>query len=583
MVNLQERFLSLAGKHSFRFMLLFCALLSAAIWIIFPETGVWALLVGIAPRSIRLLAGRFPIRRTPFDIPIFILLFTAGISVWTAYDPQAAWGKFWLLVGAVLIYYALIEQSVENIWPVVMSLSIIGAAILVLWLGLHITSHSSQLEGDTVAGILIITLPPLIAWGIHHWHQKRFLTRVVFILLCSLYAIGVLVTKEHGVWLGLMLSSVFVFVGIMLYFRRKRMGAGWLRRDTIVAIALICIAGIFITLITLQFSDAIQARIISTGRIPTLENIIYLAAEFPLLGGGLASFPGLYSRYMLGIHYLFLEHGHNLYLNVALEQGWFGLLATLWILVISVWVLWHAVRKNQIFYPGQKLLLTALLFSFLLRVIHDLTEDSLYSSIGAAWLLMLPGLTLMSTRYRRLKALPWRNISLQQVIATVSIIIVILLTMIVVAQSSLKAIYYANLGAVQMARIQLANWPQEKTESKELLAAIAPAEASLQHSLQYGSETSAYYRLGLIAMERRDFTTACNQLEEARRGNPNHRGVIKALGYAYAWTGQLELAAELLAQIPEAKKELNAYTNWWKEENRSDLSIFASKLAEMLK
>ena len=43
---------------------------------------------------------------TPFAGPILLFLLTGALAVWSAFDKEAAWAKYWLMVGAVLLFYA---------------------------------------------------------------------------------------------------------------------------------------------------------------------------------------------------------------------------------------------------------------------------------------------------------------------------------------------------------------------------------------------------------------------------------------------------------------------------------------------
>jgi prepilin signal peptidase PulO-like enzyme (type II secretory pathway) len=45
----------------------------------------------------------------PFDLPLALFMLTAILAVWAAYDRDTAWAKFWLTVGAVLLFYALVS------------------------------------------------------------------------------------------------------------------------------------------------------------------------------------------------------------------------------------------------------------------------------------------------------------------------------------------------------------------------------------------------------------------------------------------------------------------------------------------
>ena len=62
--------------------------------------------MGLVPWLARMALSGRPSRRTPFDLPLALFLATAGLGVWSAYDREAAWAKFWLIVGAALLFYA---------------------------------------------------------------------------------------------------------------------------------------------------------------------------------------------------------------------------------------------------------------------------------------------------------------------------------------------------------------------------------------------------------------------------------------------------------------------------------------------
>jgi tetratricopeptide (TPR) repeat protein len=148
----------------------------------------------------------------------------------------------------------------------------------------------------------------------------------------------------------------------------------------------------------------------------------------------------------------------------------------------------------------------------------------------------------------------------------------------------LTAVFYANLGAVEMAQVHLKGWPAERVEGESLLAVIGPAESILQKALQYNpKQASALYRLGMIASERRDYERANQFLSRAYEVYPAHYGVRKMLGYSYLWLGNVDKAAVLLKPDSETLEDLDFYTYWWKTQNRADLSSLAQQLVTRLR
>jgi lipopolysaccharide biosynthesis regulator YciM len=117
-----------------------------------------------------------------------------------------------------------------------------------------------------------------------------------------------------------------------------------------------------------------------------------------------------------------------------------------------------------------------------------------------------------------------------------------------------------------------------------MLPELEQADASLRTSLQADpSNRTANHRLGLISMLQEDFPSATAYLENARQEAPNHRGIIKSLGYCYAWAGDMEKAVLFLGKIPEAKDELESYIGWWAIQGRPDLAEKAHVILHDLK
>jgi thioredoxin-like negative regulator of GroEL len=88
---------------------------------------------------------------------------------------------------------------------------------------------------------------------------------------------------------------------------------------------------------------------------------------------------------------------------------------------------------------------------------------------------------------------------------------------------------------------------------------------------------------GIVALQEGRYSEAQDQLGEAYRIDNNHRGIQKAYGYASAWAGNYDQAAQLLAEIPEAEYELTQYVIWWKRHGRFDLVSQAYQIQDILK
>jgi lipopolysaccharide biosynthesis regulator YciM len=134
-----------------------------------------------------------------------------------------------------------------------------------------------------------------------------------------------------------------------------------------------------------------------------------------------------------------------------------------------------------------------------------------------------------------------------------------------------------------MSQVELKGFPTNGWITSEIVPRLELADTTLQSALQYEPHNpTANYRLGLISMLRQDFKAAAANLETAHEESPNHRGIIKSLGYCYVWLGDMEKAQILLNRIPEAQHEMEVYIWWWGTQGRPDLSKNASIMISRL-
>ena len=316
---------------------------------------------------------------------------------------------------------------------------------------------------------------------------------------------------------------------------------------------------------------------------------IDLIADFPFTGGGLASFPGLHSHYILGIPFYYLPNGHNIILDVTLEQGLLGALALLIIIATTFWFLLrqNAKQTTAIHNPHMTLLTGATLSSFLVLLLHGMVEDTVYGSAALPLLFVAPALThalssaapksaianCTTDKQRRAQVRRWHI----RTAAVFGVAGLALLSTLIVPQG--RATWWANLGAVNMARAQLADFPTGQWAPSRQANTLQGAENLFQQSLYLNPQQhSAQYYMGLVDMLDRDYDSAVRRLEVAYAQDPEHFGVRKALGYSYAWSGNVERGRELLDDLPFVSQELGAYVGWWRRQGRDDLAETAAEL-----
>jgi hypothetical protein len=575
---------------------LLLVLWSGWVWMIYPEMGPWSVLIALFPLAFRTIAGKSPFQRTLFDWPIAIFLLTVWVGYWVSYDKAAAWNKAWLIVLAVLLYYALSAQPRQNwIWvSIIFFLVGIGVSVYFFltydfantsgrlalwWLDTRPQFGWPAIHHAYICGVVVITM--LVAsYGI--WQCRTFLFGGRWVLLSWLFFSGLgidigafTLTSSRGMWLALAAA-----LGIWILWKvitSSRFSVLRMLKSVFPFIILIYLAMmIFFVYIGpggLDYSSE-QSVYGSNTRSDLFLRGVLVLEDVPILGGGLNSFPGLYSQYMLGIPIFYFANSYNLFLDVAIEQGLAGGLILMLLYFGSAWHLSKTIVTSQV--AEIQTFSWLALFTLVFAIIQGMIYDYLYNGIGVILLLFPVGIAMIGI----LNTSGLKQNNAKGVSVSVFAVSIVLITLSVINLNLVRAIWYANLGVIQMAQVELAGFPTDKWTEPTILPDLETAEASFRSALHFDpANRTANHRLGLIAMLRQDFDAAINYLEVAHEQAPEHRGIIKALGYSYVWLGEVERAQMLLSEIPEAEHELSVYDWWWEDHGRDDLSANAALMA----
>ena len=550
-----------------------------------------------------------------FAIGVFIG--TAFLGVLFAYDQGAALSKFIFLTISISFFFLFtrLYKPQQSQWIIFSLFTLLGFGMAIFflftndwvqnpakiniinqiglwWMRFRPSIPSEGIYHNSAAGVMALTFPFALASGIHFWRKKQIL-RVVFVfVLGGVSLVGFVLTTSRGA----ALAVAYGFLIWLLYSFSKKLhhstSKSWFIRVRLLLLTFILIAAgwSFITLAGPVSFSTEQAVLTNSGsRLELYRNSIKLVEDFPIIGAGLSAFPAVYSTYILDIPNFFFPNAHNLYLNIAVEQGVFGFLVLIAIYLFSFWSILR-YQGNQ-----DGLLIGATLASLVIVMLHNLVDNVVGKSFLSILLFVLPGFTFAVVRPGLLIEISAqadetvishqknkRKISINfKLIACIFVGFAV--TAVLLFHNFLFSTWFANLGAMQMAKIELVGFPTNAWDTGQHLEELAPAEANFQQALRYNpANRTAYHRLGLIEMMRKDFPQAVSYLESAYQVDPDHRGIIKSLGYAYAWTGQFDKALPLLAQISEAQQELETYQWWWGTLNRPDLSIMAEKMTQKL-
>lgn len=621
--------LSRSGLSTLAYLGLAGTAVAAVLWYLFPELGGWPLVIALAPWLIRfVIAGHLP-ARTPFDLPLLIFLITAGVSVWAAYDRETAWAKFWIVVGGILLYYALANAILAN--PETMPrrlawvLAFLGVAVALYFLATNDwNEHPGKIAGlatigrglqaglpalpghrlhpNVVGGILAVLVPFGVAavLDLRRAEAKgnRLVKMATGLLLLAVILFGLLMSSSRGAWLGLAGAIVLALWWFL---------AGSLTRSQPAWHVWLFLAGLAVQAIALTpLARSQLERLDSTplaspqnvgvsdscgsadqlpceptdlgaadsGRLELYRNSLILVSDYALSGAGLGGFNMLYSTYSFLIHVEYSFHSHNLFLDVAIEQGLFALLALLGT--------WAFVAKQMFRGSGLGVWQAAAAIAIIVIALHGLLDDALYGS-RALLLLFIPLAFFVGeakTAAAQTAGAPvlWFSRHRFQIVA-----VGLLGLATIIWYRSLLSLWYSNLAAVEQSQVELGSytwpeWPLQDELRRQL--DISRAVEHYEHALAFnGRNPSANRRLGQIELSLGEYEDALNHLTAAYELTPWDNATRQLLGEAYLVNGRLAEGKELWSTVEAMRKQLEIRAYWYEHiGDRQRLSWIQSSL-----
>ena len=305
------------------------------------------------PWLARLVRDGRLVRRTPLDLPILVLLASAGLGVWVAPDQAHALNVFLGTLGGVALYYGIwhtCRHSPGRTW--------LGAGVLVLggtllavfgflqtdwllaqqrgaawltplhdWLGQLPTFGLKRLHPSVVAGSLLVFIPlaagmvpsPLVllsrtrAGGCLQWAAR----------LGLVVALGLMLGYVVVVWSRGDLLALGLTLAVVLMLRR--LGG----REALLGLA-VGTAGCIVAL-TLVWPDMLTrlADMIHPGRSEVWTRALYIIGDHPFTGAGLHSFRAIARNSYPYANPTFdqSEHAHSWPLQAGVDGGLAGVAA----------------------------------------------------------------------------------------------------------------------------------------------------------------------------------------------------------------------------------------------------------------
>ncbi|MFZ1401256.1 MAG: O-antigen ligase family protein [Candidatus Promineifilaceae bacterium] len=595
---------------------------AALLW--YGTAGRWGwplLLLVLLPWLLRLAAGQLPFRRSRFDGWLVLFGGTAVLATFTAYNFAQAVGKFWVLVGALAVYWAIVSLPRRDLyllagatgplgvllafyfvmtnnwrqWPADLGvLNRLGEA----WLGIRpFLPFLPPVHPNALGGMIALLLPFTLAFAVFAWRSQQFRWVQGTAACLVIMAGGLLFTSAVGAWLALALGlSCWLFWRVSQRVSQQNPA----RQKPLFAVLLLLVllpAGYLLSTAWLRADELARWNL--------ARQTFFLIQDFALTGSGLATFPALYAEYVRVVPNYYVAYS-NLYMDVWLELGFLGFVALLGLLAGSFWQLlrhaWasrhapvgvaqvtvvqgeqrHCLEETPLWLRQIGLFQWAAFVSLLVLCLQGLTDDAFFGAQATPLLFFAPAVVVVVTRQQRQAVAPvaghWRRGAIG-LVATAVFLLVFFLGF----RQTVLAQWHANLGALSLARVELVGWPTNRWNTGGYLGRYEPAVAQFEQALALNpANRTAHHRLGLLAMLAQDYDTAVAHLQAAHAVTPEFRGLVKSLGYSYVWQGAYEPGAALLATIPEAKVEMTVYTSWWQEQARPDLASHATNMVAIL-
>ena len=462
-------------------------------------------------------------------------LLTALVGVWASYDRSYAWpafalialglllstgiiwaGRRWgetalgvmslavaLLAGAIGVYFLLAYNWSDNAGEIEL-LQRIGQAVQAYRPAITLPT---DINANVAASGLTVTLFLGLGGLVWAFRYRWWIGLVVAGLAWLAGLVALILAQSRGAWISVGVGLVAI---LYLTLRRRWADHRGLRivLDLLALATLLAFVAFFVAAVrTPDLASFLGSTAVGTSAInrATLwRDGLALVGDYPFTGSGLRSTMMVYSTYDLLMHVGFILHMHNLFVQIAVEQGIIGLLALVGLLAAAIANLLAATRVARPvwrFSLPAGAALTAL-------ISHGLVDAGLYGS-SIAFVLFLPvGLALAidpGGSKEQHGRLDW-----PLVIAAVAVVAMALVVFLPAGRSA----FQANLGTVAQTRAELSRytwpeWPIQDDLRRSPEIDLGPAIARYQAALATNpSNASASRRLAQVELARGDYAAA---------------------------------------------------------------------------
>lgn len=555
---------------------------------------------------------------TPIVMAILIFLITALVGVWAASDRSEALSRFALFVVGVALVGGITwgaKRNVETTLGVLgLVCSFLGAGLTVHFLltvnwaeneithfpflqqiGLWINRFNpdltelQNLHKNITGGLLVIALPFSLGGTIWAWRRNYKFASVLSLGMLLIVLLGLIMSISRGAWLGFGFGTIY---GAYFYWRfgnGSRSGLKWVGDLMVLTSILLLGYGFWLVITGPQYTEYLNQIMGDSAfsRADLWLDSLPLIQDYWYSGSGLGSTAMVYSSYVFLLHVPYLAHAHNLFLQIALEQGIPGLITFVFLIVFTIWGLSYAARSGNSLIRLFCALSTASIAGLL---IHGMVEAGIYAYqlVPVIFLPFGVAIALISIigDSNGSATLSISDPSLVHRMAIVGGLAPSLLIVLLFLWPGSRAALQANLGAVAQTRAELAvyHWPEWPIQDElrrhqvvDLTTAINHYQAALAMN---PTNVTALRRLGQIEISLGNYDIAQQYLEAAYRVAPDQRATRQMLGEIYAINGNGPEAVALWQPLDLRQGQLDA-RQWWYYHIGSDAMADLIKQSEV--
>jgi putative inorganic carbon (HCO3(-)) transporter len=339
------------------------ALLGVALATFTVQWAPWGLgLLGLLCLN-RWLARGAPSVRTPSDGPALWLLALAPLSLWVTVDRGLTLAAISRLLAGLALAYTLVNWATDRrrLYLLAPALAGLGALLGVLWLvGVDPSSGNlassldpgprrafasviavlplvGAVNPNVIAGGLAMTLPFALAPLLEPWHDRSAtvvgppgLRWAWYSLTGCTSAVVLVLTRSRGAW-----AATAVAIWLILVYR-------WRPLIWLAPVGAPVLAWVAWRPVQALVSEGLAGEM---GRYELWSRAIYVIQDLPFTGAGAGAFERILdSQFPFFLHGSWVEHAHNLLLQVAVDLGVPGLVAFLALLLVTLWCAVDAAR-----------------------------------------------------------------------------------------------------------------------------------------------------------------------------------------------------------------------------------------------